>query len=96
MQVVADVVFKEGKPLIAQEMGNIFHPARQEVVHADDGMSTLDECIAEVAPQKSRPSGNHNAHIDSTIRSIVMRSTLPGLGPKSQSVLAIMLIRRTH
>lgn len=56
--ILGHVVLDKRKPLVSEEMGDIVHVARDQVVHADDVMSFFDKKIAEVASEEARPAGN--------------------------------------
>ena len=62
MKIVAHVVFNEGKPVVPKQMGNVLHPSRQEVVHADDGMSAVQQQIGEMTPEEPSSTCNKDTH----------------------------------
>jgi hypothetical protein len=41
MQIVTHIVFDKRKSLMPEQMGDIFDPSGEEVVHADHGMTRL-------------------------------------------------------
>jgi hypothetical protein len=56
-----DVMLNELEPPACQQAADIFSPARLEIVNADDPMTLADQALAEVRPEKSRPSGDNYA-----------------------------------
>jgi hypothetical protein len=50
MQIVTHIVFDKRKSLLPEQMGDIFDPSGEEVVHADHGMTRLQQQIGEMTP----------------------------------------------
>ena len=63
MEVIADIVFNEGEPLMPEQMGNVVHSSGEEIVHADHGMPALQQHIGEMTPEKSSSTCNEDTHI---------------------------------
>src|SRR6185436_13711380 len=62
MQIVAHIVFDEGKSLVPEQMGDILDPSGEKVVHADHGMSGLQQHIGEMTPKKPGSACNKETH----------------------------------
>jgi hypothetical protein len=62
MEVVADIVFDKRKSLVPEYMGEVVHSSGDEVVHADHGMSCLQQPIGEMTPEKSGSACNKDTH----------------------------------
>ena len=62
MQIVTHIVFDKRKSLVPEQMGDIFDPSGEEVVHADHGMSRLQQQIGEMTPEKSGSACNKDPH----------------------------------
>jgi len=53
--ILGHVVLDKRKPLVSEEMGDIVHVARDQVVHADDVMSFFDKKSQRWLPRKPAP-----------------------------------------
>jgi len=62
MQIVTHIVFDKRKLIVPEQMSDIFDPSGEEVVHADYGMSRLQQQIGKVTPEKSGSACNKNTH----------------------------------
>lgn len=88
MKIVADVVLDEGKLFVVEQMGDVVHPTRYQIIHTDDGMAVLDQEVGEVATKKSRPARDQNPHRSLPLNpclihtdTLIRNSFLPVLGP---------------
>ena len=68
MQIVADVIFDERKLFVREQMGNVFHPSREEIVNADYGVPRLQEYIAQMTPKKPSSACNKDTHETNLLR----------------------------
>jgi hypothetical protein len=62
VHIIAYIVFDEGKSLVPKQMGDILDPSGEKVVHADHGMSGLQQHIGEMAPEKPGSACNKDTH----------------------------------
>ena len=62
MQIVTHIVFDKRKLIVPEQMSDIFDPPREEVVHADYGMSRLQQQIGKVTPEKPGSACNKDTH----------------------------------
>jgi hypothetical protein len=53
MEIVADVVLEKAEPIMAEEVGDVFRPAGDEVVHANDMVALSNEGVRQVAAKKT-------------------------------------------
>ncbi|MCG3776260.1 MAG: hypothetical protein JW395_3113 [Nitrospira sp.] len=68
MDIVAHVIFDEGKALLPDQVSDILNPSSQEVVHADHGMSRLQQRVGEMTPEKPRSACNQDTHMTLLLR----------------------------
>jgi ppGpp synthetase/RelA/SpoT-type nucleotidyltranferase len=62
MQIVTHIVFDKRKSLVPEQMGDILNPSGEEVVHADHGMSRLQQQIGKMTPEKPGSACNKDMH----------------------------------
>src|ERR1039458_10631104 len=46
---------------VRENLGDVAFRAREEIVQADDLGAGTDQAVTKVAPQESRPAGDHNS-----------------------------------
>jgi hypothetical protein len=61
MQIITHIVFDKEID-VPEQMSDIFDPSGEEVVHADYGMSRLQQQIGKVTPKKPGSACNKNTH----------------------------------
>jgi ppGpp synthetase/RelA/SpoT-type nucleotidyltranferase len=62
MQIVTHIIFYERKSVVPEQVGDILDPSGEEVVHADHGMSGLQQQIGEMTPEKPGSACNKDTH----------------------------------
>ena len=62
ISILAYIRLDKLKPPIAPQVGNIFESTCEQVVDTDDLVAVLNEGIAEMASEKTRPSCYENLH----------------------------------
>ena len=62
VDVVGNVVLNKLESRVAEQVGDVFGPAREEVVHADDFAAFFQQQVAEMRPQETRAAGDQHAH----------------------------------
>src|SRR5512134_3240810 len=62
MHIVAHIVFDKVKSLVTEQMGDVLNPSGEKVVHADHGMSGLQQHIGKMTSEKPGSACNENTH----------------------------------
>ena len=62
VDVVGDIVLDKLESRMAEQVGDVLGPAREEVVHADNFVAFFQQQVAKVRPQETRAAGNQHAH----------------------------------
>src|SRR6266849_2838319 len=62
MQIVTHIVFDRRKFIVPVQMSDIFDLSGEEVLHADYGMSRLEQQNRKVTPKKPGSACNKNTH----------------------------------
>jgi hypothetical protein len=60
---LADVVFDKLKSWITEQMLNVFRVACDQVIYGNDGVTPVNQPIAEVRPDEAGGSGNQITQI---------------------------------
>jgi hypothetical protein len=61
VDIVRHIVFYEGETVASEEMGNVVHIPRQQIVHADHIMALSDEMITEMTAEETGPAGDERS-----------------------------------
>ena len=62
VDVIGDVVLDKLESRVAEQMGDVLGPAREEVVHADDFAAFFQQQVAQMRPQETCAAGDQHAH----------------------------------
>jgi hypothetical protein len=58
VEVLGDILLDEAEVLSAEQMGNVVQGAREQVVHADDGMALREQPVTEVRAEEAGAAGH--------------------------------------
>ena len=62
VDVISDIVLNKLESRLAEQMGDVFRPAREEAVHADDFAAFFQQQVAQMRPQETCAAGDQHTH----------------------------------